>query len=78
MIDFNYTESALVAADLDEVERRFGFRFPQEFRDFYLQVNGGRPKKDRFVDDKGTCVVDKFMPIKHGKPSLTLSTTFRK
>jgi cell wall assembly regulator SMI1 len=77
MINFRYTESPIVAADLDEVERRFGFRFPPEFRDLYLRFNGGRPEKDRFVDDKGTCIVHEFMPIKNGKPGLTFEHDFQ-
>ena len=79
MIRFKYTSTPLVAAELDEVEQCLGFRFPPGFRDLYLQFNGGRPEKDRFVDDKGPCIVDSFLPIKYAIPALsTLELSFRR
>jgi hypothetical protein len=67
MINFKYNSPPLKASDIDEVESRFGFKFPQEFRELYLQCNGGRPERDRFVDERGTCIIDEFLPIKRGK-----------
>lgn len=72
MINFRHTSSALADADLDNVEERFGFKFPAEFRDHYLRVNGGCPDKNRLVTDRGTYTVHEFLAVKYGKPSLTL------
>jgi hypothetical protein len=71
MINFQYTSVPVTAADLEEVENRFGFKFPAELRDHYLQFNGGHPEPDRFVDQKGGAyVVDTFLPIKNAIPGL--------
>jgi hypothetical protein len=79
MISFKFMSLPIVPADIDEVEKRLGFVFPQEFRDHYLAYNGGRPSKDRLVHDGGTCVVDAFLPIKYGRPELsTLEQSFRR
>src|SRR5258708_7250633 len=72
MITFVSTLTPLVAADLDDVEGRFGFKFPKEFRDHYLQFNGGYPEKDRFVDHAGVCIIHEFLPIRYGNADLTL------
>ena len=31
--------------DLVELERKYNFRFPDDFKSFYLQYNGGKPKR---------------------------------
>jgi len=72
MMTFKYASSQLSESDLDEVECRFGFRFPPDFRRLYLQSNGGRPDRDRFVDANGSCIVDAFLPIKYARPPLNL------
>src|ERR1700730_4032622 len=75
MVTFKHSSAPLLASDLDQVERQFGFAFPSALRDLYLRYNGGRPDKDRFVDDSGACIVAEFLAIKHGKASLTLEAT---
>jgi hypothetical protein len=64
MISFLNSRAPLVESDLDEVESRFGFRFPQEFRDLYLAFNGGTPEKNRFIDEKGQSIFHELLPIK--------------
>ncbi len=66
MIKFTNSRLAITDSDLSEVEQRFAFKFPPEFRAFYLGTNGGQPDLNRFVDDKGPCIVHEFLPIKHG------------
>ncbi len=78
MIRLRNAAPPIVAADLDEVENRFGFRFPQELRLLYLHYNGGRPENDRFVDDNGQCIIHDILPIKHGgRPRGTLERTIQ-
>lgn len=75
MVGIRNPSMPIVASDLDAVENRFGFKFPQDVRDFYLTTNGGRPEKDRFVYGDQMCTLHEFLPIKHGKKSLTLEST---
>ncbi len=42
------TEAPLAASDLDDFERRLNITFPEEYRNFMLLHNGGRPEKSRF------------------------------
>jgi hypothetical protein len=72
MINFTNTSQSVTDADLDFVEKRFGFSFPAEFRTHYLKFNGGRPEKNRLVLDDGISIVHQFLPIKYGKASLLL------
>lgn len=58
------TSIALTDADLNAVERRLGFRFPDAFRKHYLMYNGGNPIQDRFVDESDMRIVHEFLPIK--------------
>lgn len=64
MIQFTNPGPPLVSADLDEIENRFGFKFPGSFRSHYLKYNGGHPNPNRFVDNKGTCIIHDFLPLK--------------
>jgi SMI1-KNR4 cell-wall len=73
MIDFEHVSLPLVDADLDEVERRFDFIFPEDLRKHYLRYNGGHPKKNRFINDGRTYILHDFLPIKASKIA-TLST----
>lgn len=75
MVGIRNPSAPIVTSDLDEVENRFGFKFPQDVRDFYLATNGGRPEKDRFVYGDQMCTIHEFLPIKHRKKSLTLEAT---
>jgi SMI1 / KNR4 family (SUKH-1) len=80
MIKFDFTSVPLNNADLDEVEQRFSFEFPQPVRAHYLRYNGGHPDKDRFSDENGTCIVHDFFPIKISAVSTlpTLETIIRR
>ena len=64
MIPFENVSEPLTPADIDNVERRFGFKFPNVFRDHYLKQNGGRPKSGRLVGSNGTFTIDDFFPMK--------------
>jgi len=68
-MQFEHTSPKIADADLDEVELRFGFRFPSEFRAHYLVHNGGRPRRNYFIDRKRVWVVQQFLPIKQSVTS---------
>jgi SMI1-KNR4 cell-wall len=78
MMKFRHTEPPLRPSELEDFERTCGLTLPQEFRDLYLQYNGGQPERDRFTDSNGTCVVHEFLPIKYGPPRLTLEATLQR
>jgi hypothetical protein len=75
-IDFVNTQPPILETDLTHVEQTFGFKFPEDFRKLYLLHNGGRPQKNRFVDQKGPCVLHEFLPIKYStRPVSTLESS---
>ena len=73
MIGFSMTFPPVDELDLAEIEHTFEFRFPEDIRVFYLEHNGGKPEKNRFVEGKETYLVHGFLPIKHAaRPFMTL------
>ena len=72
---FNITvvdsQPRLSAERIAQVEHKLGFAFPQSYREFLLQFNGGRPRsKCRFIlgeHNRGS-YVDWFLSIYEGKP----------
>lgn len=60
-------ERPVTATELNEVEKLLGFTFPDEFRQHYLEQNGGGPERCLFVKDDTIYVVNEFLPIKYGK-----------
>lgn len=64
MINFVHAASRLLPSDLDDVERRFDFCFPRVVREHYLGHNGGCPDKNRFSNERGTFIIDSFIPVK--------------
>lgn len=64
MINFTHSAVGLLASDLDEVERRFDFSFPRVVREYYLNHNGGCPDRNQFSNERGTYLIDSFIPVK--------------
>jgi hypothetical protein len=77
MFSLKNASSPVTRTDIDEVEKRFGFKFPNDFWDLYLHFNGGQPDRNRFVDGINVYIVDEFFPIKHGIPGLTLESNIQ-
>jgi hypothetical protein len=67
MIKLTGANQSITDSDLDAVEQELGFQFPQQFRDLYLQYNGGQPErgKRRFENDEGSWIFHGFLPIRH-------------
>ena len=63
---FIRTKHPLTNADLIEVEQKFHFTFPSEFRRHYLQYNGGSPEKNLFKKNDRIFIVQEFLQIKFG------------
>lgn len=66
------SETTLSVSQLDEVELRLSFRFPEEYRQFLLAHNGGKPQPGvfHFTNDRGTrsdSCVDWFLAIYDGE-----------
>lgn len=78
MMNFKYTSNPITQNDLDDIEKRLGFKFPAELRELYLQFNGGRPERDKFVGKVGTFIVNAFLPVKYSNSHLdTIETSFQ-
>jgi len=67
---FSGPERPVTKRDLDKVEKRFNFSFPQALRNHYLRINGGSPERCLFPKDDDYCVVHEFLPIKLGEDTL--------
>ncbi|MEB3750761.1 SMI1/KNR4 family protein [Geobacillus sp. FSL W8-0032] len=53
--------------DIQEIELKYHFTFPEEFKEHYLSYNGGEPEKYVFVDEDGDeYIIQQFIPIKGG------------
>lgn len=64
MINFTHVSAAVTASDLNNIEQRFGFIFPDAVREQYLKYNGGHPDRNRFPGAKGAFLVHDFIPIR--------------
>ena len=64
-------------AELDELENRLGFKFPEDLRRHYLRSNGGRPVPNLFLKDDEYFTVNEFLPIKYGAPGTRFEDTYR-
>lgn len=63
-------------SDMDDLEGRFGFSFPDDLRDFYLRGNGGRPVPNLFPREGEYFAVHEFLPIKHGMRGALFEDTY--
>lgn len=64
-----HASTPIDAAELDRVERQFGFVFPDDLRAIYAEFNGGQPIRRRLITDDDTYMVNMFLPIKHAPAS---------
>lgn len=63
---FSGTGKNLLESELNDVQKKFAFKFPNEVKEFYLEYNGGEPERYIFVDSDGDIfTVQKFLPIKY-------------
>ena len=55
MPEIEYREEGrkLTPSDIDEVETKLSFKFPEQFRSFYLAHNGGMPLPNFFEGRRG-------------------------
>lgn len=65
------TEKSVTNEDILEIEKKYSFKFPNDFRDHYLTFNGGDLERYIFKDEHGyKYVVQCFIPIKYGGRTL--------
>lgn len=64
-------------SELDELENRLGFKFPDDLRQHYLRFNGGRPRPNLFLKDGEYFHVNEFLPIKYGAPGARFEDTYK-
>lgn len=62
--------------ELNELETRFGFIFPDDLRQHYLRFNGGRPVPNLFRKCDEYFPVNEFLPIKHGMRGTRFEDTY--
>jgi hypothetical protein len=54
---------------IDEVEKKLGFRFPDALRRLFREANGGRPDPCIYRDDKNDTDVSECLALREGKGS---------
>ncbi|MCX7746060.1 MAG: SMI1/KNR4 family protein [Clostridia bacterium] len=64
---FKSLSKSISDEDLLEIEKKYGFTFPQDIRDHYLTYNGGEPEMYVFIDEGYKYIIQRFIPIKHRK-----------
>ena len=65
-MNFIETSKALDEADIFNVEKVLGFELPSEFKEHYLEYNGGYPESDRSNwKDGSTTTINTFASIKY-------------
>ena len=57
-------------ADLNELERKYNFRFPQALRDYYLLLNGCDIQACRMKREDQTVLVTEIIPVNKGSLDL--------
>jgi cell wall assembly regulator SMI1 len=63
-------------ADLNELEVKLGFSFPDDLRQHFLRFNGGRPVPNLFFKNDEYFSVSEFLPIKHGVRGTRFEDTY--
>ncbi|WP_105576998.1 SMI1/KNR4 family protein, partial [Cronobacter sakazakii] len=66
------SEVGLTQEDLVEVEKKFNWKFPKAFKEFYLSHNGGE-LADEYADND--FLLSGFIPFKYG--SAPIETTYK-
>ncbi len=61
------SEIDLTPEDLVEVEKKFNWKFPKAFKEFYLRYNGGE-LADEYADNN--FLLSGFIPFKYGSASI--------
>jgi len=72
---FCNVKKSIDEADIKRIEDKYAFTMPYEFKEHYLQYNGGYPEKSVFICNDGSkYVVNYFIPIKNEQEDYNLDT----
>ena len=63
---FVQTEKPIKLEDIEEIEIKYGFSFPKDFKTLYMKYNGGSPEKYLYRLEDIVLVVSEFLPVKYG------------
>ena len=70
------SDKAIEERNLRDLEDKYGFKFPQDIKRFYLQYNGGILKKHYYISEEETVldgfIFQKFYSIKYGLATLDM------
>ncbi|GAA3767167.1 SMI1/KNR4 family protein [Flavobacterium ginsengiterrae] len=67
MIKFFNCEKPISEIEFAQIEEVLNFKFPKEFREHYLQYNGGEPEKTFWKNDKLSFEISDFISILFNK-----------
>ncbi|MBI3511845.1 MAG: SMI1/KNR4 family protein [Bacteroidetes bacterium] len=65
--NFTGVKEPVSDVDLQETEVKLNFIFPPEFREHYLNFNGGSPDKYLYKHYDSIFVVQQFLSVKYGR-----------
>jgi SMI1-KNR4 cell-wall len=66
---FINSEEPLTTEKIAAFERELGLHFPPGLRGHYLRANGGSPERDVYEDENVDTMIQKCLPLRHGKGS---------
>ncbi len=70
------SEKSIEERDLQDLENKYGFKFPKDIKQFYLQCNGGKLEKNCYISEEDTMkdsfIFQKFYSIKYGSATLNM------
>ena len=71
MIEFKDSSNPISELEIEGVERKFGFTYPEPLRQLYLVVNGGRPSPNRIYREADKFILHEFLPIKYSRSPIS-------
>jgi len=70
MVEFSECEQPASTSEVDELEKKLGFRIPNEIRKLVTTANGGRPTPNILRRPFGSTDVSECLALRKGKGSI--------
>lgn len=64
-IKISNSNKAITQSDIENLESKYGFIFPDEYKNFLLKYNGGEPSHEYYItrNEKIYSIISRFFPI---------------
>ena len=68
--NFQRSKERITINDIEFIESQFSFQFPNDFKEHYLEYNGGKPEKSFFILNDTIYGIQLFLSIKNGNQTI--------